>query len=322
MQTAAVQVQYQDGDSHIRVDGAVSAQLVADLRQVSSAAERWHLDLRGAWLSTDGAVALRAWQQAARGRLELVLPGALGAAPLEPGEAPASPGSPVDLPDLLAHEVRGPLAVAHLRLQTLANRLQQQGLADEATSCQGAISGLEAVARLLDIYLTASRPWQSRPVDLQAVCRAAAAAAAELDAAERVSVHTHGLEAATAPLVHGEASALHQMLWNLVRNALEASAPGGGVRIDLRATARAHLTLQVHDEGPGFPPEVLATPFQPKRSVKPGGMGIGLVLCHWIVERHQGRITLANGPRGGSVSVVLPRALGAQPSGGRGLPQH
>lgn len=319
MQTASLQVIQRGRDAcSVRVDGAVSANLVADLRRLSEGARQMRLDLRGAWMSTEGADALRAWHRVAGSQLELVLPSSMtvaaayAATETEAYPAAPSPGTPVDLPDLLAHEVRGPLAIAHLRLQTLAGRLADQGLADESANCQSAIAGLETVGRLLDTYLTASRPWTATPVDLAAVCDAAAEAARDLGSGGTVVV---GRDHEHARLwVRGERQALYQLVWNLIRNGLEAVGPDGTVRLDLTAAAHGRrATVRVTDDGPGFPPAVLAAPFQQRRSQKAGGMGIGLVLCHWIAQRHHGRIALGNGVRGAEVCVELPRV---SPPGG------
>jgi len=316
VQTASLQVVQRGRDAcSVRVDGAVSAHLVADLRRLGEGARQMRLDLRGAWMSAEGADALRNWHRTAGSRLELVLPASMsvGGADIEAEAADtataprAAPGAPVDLPEILAHEVRGPLAIAHLRLQTLAGRLTDQELAEEAGSCQSAIAGLEMVGRLLDTYLTASRPWTAQAVDLAAVCEDAAEAARDLGTGGTVVVRRHQKNALL--WVRGERQALYQLVWNLIRNGLEAGAPGGTVRLDLGAAGQGRRTmLRVTDDGPGFPPVILTAPFQQRRSGKPGGMGIGLVLCQWITQRHHGRIELGNGDLGAEVRVELPRA--------------
>jgi len=308
VQTASVQVYHQQDACNVRVDGVVSAHLVADLRRLSAAARQTRIDLRSAWVSTEGVEALRNWHLAAPGRLELMLPAAMTVVPVDAGAGTGQADvadTPVDLPDLLAHEVRGPLAIAHLRLQTLAARLTGNGQADEAANCESAIASLEAVGRLLDTYLTASRPWQARPLELGAVCTAAAEAARDLDLGGNLTVRRD--PAGAEFWIEGERQALHQLVWNLMRNGLEAAGPGGAVSLHIRGADRGRrAVLRVGDDGPGFPAAILAAPFQRRRSERPGGMGIGLVLCRWIAERHGGTIALANGRRGALVTVELP----------------
>ncbi len=315
MQTASVQVYQQEDACDVRVDGIVSAHLVADLRRLSGTARQTRIDLRGAWVSTEGVEALRSWHLAAPGRLELVLPAALTVAPADLGADAGQPegahDTPVDLPDLLAHEVRGPLAIAHLRLQTLAARLAGTGQADEATNCESAIASLEAVGRLLDTYLTASRPWKARPLELGDVCTTAAEALRDLAPDCKITVCRNPVGAEF--WLDGERQAIQQLVWNLLRNGLEAAGPDGAVALDISASDRERrAVLRVGDDGPGFPAAILAAPFQRRRSDKTGGMGIGLVLCRWIVERHGGTITLANGRHGGIVTVELPCDAGRE----------
>ncbi len=314
MDTAAVEVEQHAQGCTVRVGGLVTEALVSDLRRLSRDMRSTKLDLRAAWLSTEGAEALRHWHRVAQGGLELVLPDTVATlvnadAVAERATSAGAGGelqTPVDLPALLAHELRGPLTVAHLRLQTLTARLGTQGLADEAASCRSALAGLDAVSRLFETYITASRPWTMGSVDLLELCRDAAADARELTAHGRVTVHAIPPDAAL--WVTGERQALRQLIWNLVRNGLEAGEAHPDVQIDLRRHS-AGVEIIVTDVGPGFPDEVLAAPFAPIRSRKASGMGIGLVLCRWIADRHRGQIALGRGERGAMVRVVLPAAV-------------
>jgi signal transduction histidine kinase len=106
--------------------------------------------------------------------------------------------------------------------------------------------------------------------------------------------------------VHADIDQIEQLLINLVRNAADAAAAtGGGVRVGWQRRAGA-FELWVEDDGPG-----LANPgnlFVPFYTTKPGGSGIGLVLCRQIAEAHGGTMTLENrtGARGCRAAVRLP----------------
>ena len=98
--------------------------------------------------------------------------------------------------------------------------------------------------------------------------------------------------------VAADGDQLEQLLINLVKNAVEAALEtGGGVRVAWRrrtaAGARSsELEVTVVDEGPGLSStENLFVPFF---TTKPGGTGIGLVLCRQIAEAHGGSLVLAN----------------------------
>lgn len=100
---------------------------------------------------------------------------------------------------------------------------------------------------------------------------------------------------------------LEQLLINLLRNGAEATLERGlgDVEVSWQRSARG-LELWIDDDGPG-PPKT-ANLFVPFFTTKPGGSGIGLVLCRQIVEAHGGTLTLEAGPDGvGSrATVTLP----------------
>jgi nitrogen fixation/metabolism regulation signal transduction histidine kinase len=92
--------------------------------------------------------------------------------------------------------------------------------------------------------------------------------------------------------VRADPDQLEQLLINLVRNAVDAALETGGtVRVGWEKR-NSHLEVVVADEGPGLTnPANLFVPFF---TTKPGGTGIGLVLCRQIAEAHGGSLTLEN----------------------------
>jgi two-component system nitrogen regulation sensor histidine kinase NtrY len=93
---------------------------------------------------------------------------------------------------------------------------------------------------------------------------------------------------------------LEQLLINLVRNAADASLEtGGSVRLGWVRTG-IHVEIRVEDDGPGL--AGTANLFVPFFTTKPGGTGIGLVICREIAEAHGGTVTLEN--RSGGTGCV------------------
>ena len=62
--------------------------------------------------------------------------------------------------------------------------------------------------------------------------------------------------------------------------------------------------LELLDDGPGFPAEVLQNPCEPYVTSKRHGSGLGLAICRKIVLEHDGRISIANPPRGGAQVII------------------
>ena len=96
---------------------------------------------------------------------------------------------------------------------------------------------------------------------------------------------------------------LDQLLINLVRNAVDASAEtGGGVEVTWERRNDT-LVLSVLDEGPGLPPT--ANLFTPFFTTKRNGTGIGLVLSRQIAEGHGGTLSLENRTDGRGVMATV-----------------
>ena len=102
---------------------------------------------------------------------------------------------------------------------------------------------------------------------------------------------------------------IEQVLFNLIRNALEAMA--GSARQDLSVTTRPAapglVEIAVADTGPGLPQTVRERLFQPFVTTKPAGLGVGLSICRAIVQAHGGNLSAEDNPGGGTVfRLTLP----------------
>ena len=96
---------------------------------------------------------------------------------------------------------------------------------------------------------------------------------------------------------------IHQVVINLIRNAIDALAKADGERTIVLQTRRAdpgEVEVTVADTGPGLAPEVRSRLFQPFVTTKPEGMGIGLSICRTIVDGHGGRIWASDHQGGGA----------------------
>jgi signal transduction histidine kinase len=114
------------------------------------------------------------------------------------------------------------------------------------------------------------------------------------------------------PAVALRFSELVPLVVNVVSNAVHAVAggdvPGGRVEVVVHADADS-LVLEVRDDGPGIPPEVLAKIGRPFFSTRPEGTGLGVGQSRRIVEAAQGALRIESAPgQGTRVVVRIPRA--------------
>ena len=100
---------------------------------------------------------------------------------------------------------------------------------------------------------------------------------------------------------------MEQVFFNLVKNALEAMKDGGTIDILLEADD-ADVTVRFRDSGVGMTGEQLAHLFEPYRTSKEHGTGLGLMITARIVREHGGTIAAESKPGEGTVFTVrLPR---------------
>lgn len=103
-----------------------------------------------------------------------------------------------------------------------------------------------------------------------------------------------------------DARALHQVLLNLITNALDALDGRTDARIRVTARRRgAHVTLTVADNGPGIPAAQRAHVFKPFHTTKPKGTGLGLAITRKLVTLMRGTIELESSSLGTSFTVTL-----------------
>ena len=119
------------------------------------------------------------------------------------------------------------------------------------------------------------------------------------------------------PLIAGDRVLLQQVMLNLIVNAVEAmSCAREGTRELLISTEKvgaADVLVAVRDSGPGFAPADCERLFEAFYTTKPNGLGLGLSICHSIIEAHGGRMWASpNVPRGAVFQFTLP----AQPGPG------
>lgn len=209
----------------------------------------------------------------------------------------------------VVHEVRNPLSAVKSAAQLLAEAHSGDGM----VSRYAEIIAREATRldRLVGDFLLYARPpfLQSLPVSVGDLLERCSELLRKEAAAREVTLRWE--QKHPLPVLMADSEALLQVLLNLVKNSLEASSPGGKVRITAKCEASGNggLEIIVRDNGRGIPRKNLERVFAPFFSTKPSGTGLGLAIAKKIVEAHGGSLRLVSRPgQGTRVSILLPIA--------------
>jgi len=211
-----------------------------------------------------------------------------------------------------SHELRTPLTVIRSSIEYLA-RHGSEPVATVGDALEDITAEVNQLATLVDDLLLLARSDSGAieldrlPLDLGDVAGTAASTLAQPAADKSVRIV---VDPEPAPVI-GDPVRLRQLVAILVDNAIRHSPSGGEVRVAVRGDGRT-AGLSVEDQGPGVRPEDLPRVFDRfwrAPGAPTGGTGLGLAIAQWIVERHGGRIDVANRPEGGArFDVQLPTA--------------
>jgi signal transduction histidine kinase len=228
----------------------------------------------------------------------------------------------------VSHELRTPIAGLRAVLENVVD-----GIAEADTeTMRTALKQTERLGRLVETLLDLSRldngvvPLRRRRFEvwpyLSGVLKEAnmvASARATMGSGgnhTRTDVHLH-LDVTPPELTaHADPERIHQVVANLIDNAVKHSPPHGRVTVKARrGTLPESLELEVLDEGPGIPRSEWHRVFErfnrgavrrPHGPGSDGGTGLGLAIARWAVDLHGGRIGVAESERGCRILVTLP----------------
>jgi two-component system OmpR family sensor kinase len=221
-----------------------------------------------------------------------------------------------------SHELRTPLTVIAGQLEVLA--AQPNPPLEEVRRVEGLVQAeIARVGRLVDDLLLLARMEQTEFLQLESV-----------DLAPFVSDLWDGMSLLArrhfelGPLPSGvllaDPDRLAQALRNLVRNAIDHTAPERGiVRMRVEPAARGRVRFLVEDDGPGIPAGQRDRVFErfhrtdAARDRASGGTGLGLAIVRAIAEAHGGSVAAERSPEGGAKIVLELARFSARPARGR-----
>ena len=208
----------------------------------------------------------------------------------------------------VAHELGTPLSVVSGKAQRM---LRRSDLPDHValvfTEIRDAVQRMEHIVRqLLDFGRT--NKLRLRPMALNDLAECAAAQVRAEAQQKSIDLRLEGPQ--PAPILELDRVRLEQGLANLLRNAVQATGPGGQVRLGWFDRER-HAGFYVADDGPGIAPELHCRLFEPFFTTKEvgEGTGLGLSVAQAAVDDHHGRLEIGASELGGAlISIFLAKA--------------
>jgi signal transduction histidine kinase len=205
----------------------------------------------------------------------------------------------------LAHEIKNPLASIKGAVEILTDKSTSAPEKEEFGAI--VVKEIKRINKSLSGFLEFARPSETvaERVNLSDVV-AGGVKQIRTQAREGDVSIAESLESGV--YVNVDEEKIHQVLLNLLLNALDASGPGGALHVALERGADGKTArVVVDDSGPGVPEGERERVFEPFYSSKSSGTGLGLAVAKSIVERHGGTISLKSRPGGGArAAVVLP----------------
>ena len=206
----------------------------------------------------------------------------------------------------IAHEIRNPVAMISSALATG----MKEGLAPAEREEMFEIAAKEA-ARLESLttdFLAYARP---RPPDKRLSDLAESVLYVADICGPRAAEKSVAIDAVCRELpANSDAAQIQQALLNLLMNAVEASSPGGVVRVRGKSEA-GEIRVDVEDGGAPIPKEAVEQIFEPFFTTKPAGTGLGLAIARNIARGHGGDLVLSrNQPGAVQFSLTLPAYAG------------
>lgn len=218
----------------------------------------------------------------------------------------------------LAHDIRSPLVATHASMEVVQRLVRGREVPAPVFDALGTgLRSIEAALELCNDMLEVSRLQHGfvvtpRSVPFERLLEETCQMLGHMAEQRKLTLAPY-IAPGLAP-ARGDERLLRRMLTNLVVNALRFAPAGSSVALEaLPGDEPGTALLRVSDAGPGIPPEErerIFLPFAQGPGEASRGTGLGLALCHEVVQAHGGQIWIEDGPLGSGTSfnVLLPTA--------------
>ena len=190
----------------------------------------------------------------------------------------------------LAHEIKNPLASLTGSIQLLKEDIPYNPDYDKLM--QIILREADRLSSLVSNFLLFAKP----PVGKVEAIELSKALKETIDFFENGQTFpgriTITKEFASAIWVEIDPVHLHQVLWNLLLNAVEAINDKGHIHMKMFPLRKKHVVIKISDDGCGMSNETIKTIFNPFFTTKPNGTGLGLSIVHRILESYDSRLVV------------------------------
>lgn len=212
----------------------------------------------------------------------------------------------------VAHEIGNPLNSLSLHLQLLERRIRDLPEGDQAPLQEHLGTARTEITRLdtiLKQFLQAMRPTkpEREPTDLHTLLEECLLSISPELESRKIPVKLHLVE--ELPTLDLDPTQIKQALYNVIRNAYQALDQDNG-EIAIRShTNDYEVTLSIADNGTGISPESMGAMFEPFRTTKTEGTGLGMLIVRRILREHGGELEVESEEHVGTkVTLYFPRS--------------
>jgi signal transduction histidine kinase len=207
----------------------------------------------------------------------------------------------------VAHEIRNPLNAMGMAIQRLQREFAPEQAAQQSEYNRFTDvlrSEVGRVNKIIEQFLFFARParLELQAVQVKEILKDLLLLCQEAAEQQRVILEEE-IESNLPPLML-DRQRLHEALWNLVNNGLQAMPEGGRLRLTARRHEGKEVLIQISDTGEGIPQENLSKIFDYYFTTKEKGMGLGLPLAHKIIQEHGGTIEVQSGVGTGTTFLI------------------
>jgi signal transduction histidine kinase len=206
-----------------------------------------------------------------------------------------------------SHQLRNPLAALLLRLDDLALRVPTELLSDASQAVDEGRQLVDILERLLELAKAENAGGTTGPCDVVALVEQRLRTWQPIADVRRITLFC---QAPAELTTWTDASAASGALDVVIDNALKFSPEGGSVDVRISADAD-HVTVQVHDSGPGLSPDELSRVgsrfWRSPGQQNAAGFGLGLSIARALLERSGGLLEFSSHVNGGLIAHVVLR---------------